>query len=233
MTTFTIIFSFIIIGLTGLCFWLPLKGGQKKLGVNISLFIGLIIILTLIGNFDFLIIFIWPLIIVFQIVFLTYWTFRNYKRPKTANISVILLTLMFFTIAIYPWIIDWTFSKKDAKEMLSWHKIELKDDFKIVKNESGGFTDYSHSFALKISKSDYNFIADKIRSSNKYLGLITDLSNQLPNADNKSTDTVSYETKSYIESEYYTKDKKEDSTFHFIIKLSKKERELYYFGINE
>ncbi len=233
MTPFIVISSLILFGLSGLCFWLPSRNGKKGFGLIISLSLGITIVWTLIWHLDFLVIFVWPLLFAFQFVFLIYWTLRSFKWPKTATLFTLVLTTILLLFAMQPWISDWIFSKNDVKKILHWHNIELKDDFKILKNESGGFRDYAHSFKLEISQSDYDRIADIMRSSNNYLGLITNLSGQLPHADYKSTDTINYETKNHIEREYYTDKKKEDGTFHFFIQLSKKERELNYFGINE
>jgi hypothetical protein len=233
MTPFTIISSLILFGLAFLCFWLPNKRGHREIGLIVSIILGLLIAGTLIGNFDFLVIFIWPLILAFQIVFISYWVFRLFGRKNLATITAIILTTGFLLIIMQPWITDWTFNKGDAREILSWHHIYLQEDFEIIENESGGFTDYAHSFTLKISESDYQRIARNIRDTKSFSGLITDLTKQLPMADFKSTDTVSYETQSYLEKEYYTQSKMEDGTYHFIFQLSKEDRELMYLGINE
>src|SRR5690606_20032123 len=172
-------------------------------------------------------------ILAFQIIFISYWTFRLFGRRNLGTITTIILTTGFLLFAMQPWINDWKFNKEDAQKMLSWHNIEFQDDFEILKNNSGGFSDYAHSFTLKISESDYLKIADNIRSSRDFSGLITDLTKQLPMADYESTDTTSYETENYLEREFYTKEKMEDGTYHFIFQLSKKNKELKYFGINE
>ncbi len=218
--------------MTGLCFWFPYKSGQKRVGQIASITLGLLIIWTLIGNLDFLVIFIWPSILAFQIIFLTYWAFRLFGHPKIGTFSVIVLTTSILLIAFQPWISDWTFNEKDAQKMLSWHNIILQDDFEVIENESGGFRDYAHSFTLKISESDFQKIADEIRSSNNFMGLITDLT-QLPMADYKSADTINYETENQLKREFYIKQKMEDGTYHFIFSLRKDQKELNYFGINE
>lgn len=233
MTPFTIIVSLVLLGLTGLCFWLPFKNGQKKLGLLVSLLLGLTIVWTLIGELDFLVIFIYPIIFAFQIIFLTYWIFRNFGRQKIGIVSATVLTVIFLLLAMQPWIVDWTFNEKDAREILSWQDIELKDDFEVIDNESGGFTDYAQSFTLKISQSDFDRIAKDIKSSKNFQRINTNSTSEIPSADYKSADTVNYETEYHIKREYYTDEKKEDGTFHFYLQLSKKERELNYFGINE
>jgi len=233
MTLFTIIFSSILILLTLLCFYLPYKNDRKNIGLFVSVILGIIITWTLIGKLDFLIIFIWPIILAFQIIFITYWSFRLFGKKKLGIIISSILTIGVVLFVMEPWITDWTFSKEDTRKMLSWHNIELKKDFKILKNESGGFTDYVHSFTLKISESDFNKISNEIRNSQSFKRVFTDFQKDFPTADYNSYDTINYENERYLKREYYTKEKKEDGTYHFVIQLSKKKKELYYFGINE
>jgi len=132
-----------------------------------------------------------------------------------------------------PWISDWTFNKRDAQEILTYHGFKLNDNFKIIRNESGGFRDYYHSFTIEISDSDYQTIAKTIRNSNNYQGLITDLTKQLPMAGYRTFDTVNYETNYHVEREYFSQQKMDDGTFHFHFQLSKTKKELSYIGSDE
>lgn len=233
MNSFMIISSLVLFGLTGLCFFLPYKSGQKMTGWIFSLVIGLLITLTLVGDLSFVLIFIWPLILCIQILFIVYWTFRLYGRKKTGSILTIVVAGIFTLIVLQPWISDWTFNKRSAQNILSYHGFMLTDDFEILKNESGGFRDYYHSFTIEISDFDYQTIAKKIRSSENYQGIITDLTKQLPMAGYKAYDTVNYETNYHVEREYYSKQKMDDGTFHFHFQLSKKKNELSYIGSDE
>ena len=95
MNSFYIISSLILFGLTGLCFWLPFKGGNKVTGLSVSIILGLLITLTLIGDLDFLVIFIWPIILAIQIVFISYWTFKVFNRKKIGTIFASILTIIF------------------------------------------------------------------------------------------------------------------------------------------
>lgn len=233
MAPVTILISLTLFGLTALCFWLPFKNGHKKLGSVVGLLLSLIIIWSFIEHLDFLVLFIWPLIIAFQIIFLTYWTFRNSGKQKIGVFLAVALIIMLIITILQPWVVDWTFSEEEAKEMLSWHGIELKDDFKIVENESGGFTDYVQTFTLELSKSDFNRVATDIRTSNNFIGFILESNNEWPSADYSTIDTVDYETTDFLKREYYTNEKKLDGTFHFYIDLIKSKRQLRYFAINE
>jgi len=233
MNSFYIISSLVLYGLSALCFFLPFKSGEKSTGLFVSLILGIIITLTLIGNLDFLVIFIWPFIFIIQIIFLIYWTFRLFGRKKAGSIVTLIITVFFLIIAMQPWISDWTFNKRDVKKILAYHGFELKDDFKILRNESGGFRDYYQTFTIKISYADYQQIAEKIKTSKNYLGLFTDSTKQLPMADFRNNDTVDFETNYHFEREYISKQRMDDGTYHFIFQLSKSNKELNYIGSNE
>lgn len=233
MNLFTVISSLVLFGLSALCFLFPYKSGHKTSGLIISLILGLIITLTLVSNLDFLVIFIWPIILVFQIVFIVYWLFRVYGKKRSGAISAMILAVIFILIAMQPWISDWTFNKKDVRKILLYHGLELKDDFKILQNESGGFRDYYQTFTIKISDGDYKQIASKIRSSKNYKGLFTDLTKQLPISDYKNHDTIDFETNYNYEREYWSKHAMDNGTYHFKFQLSKTEKRLNYIGSDE
>ncbi len=232
MNSFTIIVSLILYGLTFLCFFIPFKKGHRKTGYNVGGVLGVIITLTLIGNLDFLVIFIWPVIIMFQIIFLSYWAFIAFNRKKTGFVIATIQTIGFLLLIMQPWISDWTFSKKDATKILSFHNIKLKDDFKILKNEAGGFRDYYETFTLKLSDNDFNQISQSIMTSKNYKGYFTDYSN-LPTADYETADTIDFQTNNYFEREYWTKTKMENGTYHFRFQLDKQDKVLRYTGSDE
>jgi hypothetical protein len=132
-----------------------------------------------------------------------------------------------------PWISDWTFNKKDVRKILTSHNFELKDDFKILKNEAGGFRDYYETFTLKLSDNDFNRISNKIKTSKNYKGFFKDYSN-LPSLDYKTYDTlVDFETGNCFEREYCTSEKLENGTYHFTFQLDKQRKELSYIGSDE
>lgn len=232
MNAFTITVSIILYGLTFLCFFIPYKEGQHQTGYFTGGMLGLIITLTLIGNIDFLVIFIWPIIIMFQIIFISYWAFSAFNKKKTGLVISTILTVGFLFLIMQPWISNWTFSKKDATKILSFHNIELKDDFIILKNEAGGYRDYYETFTLKLSDNDFNRISQTIMTSKNYKGHFTDYT-KLPLADYKTTDTVDFETNNHFEREYWTNNKMENGTYHFRFQLDKKKKELSYIGSDE
>ncbi|MCC1485582.1 hypothetical protein [Winogradskyella immobilis] len=229
MNHFNIISSLILFGLSILCFWFPYKNENKKTGIVTGTILSLLIAWTILAELEFLIIFIWSFILTFQIIFLTYWIFRVFKRPKTGKYVSLLLTLGLILLFMSPWISDWTFSKNDARELLSEHNIELKDNFRILKNESGGFMDYAHTLKIQISESDKIRIAKEIRESKGFLEFI-DYKKDFPSANYETFEKLNYETENHLNREYWTKEPMEDGTSHFYFQLSKSENELQYIG---
>ena len=232
MNAFTIIASLILYGLTVLCFVIPFKKGQRLTGYIVGGTLGVLITLSLIGNLDFLVIFIWPIIIMFQIIFILYWAFSAFNKKKTGLVVAAILSIGFLFLIMQPWISDWTFSKKDVNKILSFHSVELKDDFKILKNEAGGFRDYYETFTLKLSDNDFNRITQTIKTSKNYKGYFKDYYN-LPTADYKSKDTIDFETDNHFEREYWSNSKMENGTYHFRFQFDKQNKELSYIGSDE
>jgi hypothetical protein len=232
MNSIQIIFSLIIIGLSFLCFWLPYKEGKKLTGIILGIFLGVIVTWTIIAELEFLVIFIWPFILAFQITFLSYWIFRVFKKVKTGIYISTILSIGFILLFMSPWISDWIFSKNDTRNLFAKHNLELKDDFKILKNTSGGFMDYYHILEIELSNRDYNLLKKEIIESRNYLGnLGNDWYSKRPEL--VKLDTMNYETKYNYIRDFSTKQKFEDGTFHFVFELSKSENKLKYIGSNE
>ena len=168
----------------------------------------------------------------FQIVFIVYWSLKVFNKKKLGKIIAAVLTIAFFLVIMQPWISDWMFDKDDVIKILSFHKFELKDDFKIVENEAGGFRDYYQTFTLKLSNNDFNQISKKIRTSKNYKGYFNNDLNVLF-TDHKLNDTIDFETENSYEREYWSSRSMENSTFHFTFQLDKKSKELSYIGSDE
>jgi len=233
MNPFTITLDLVLLGLAFICFWLPFKNGSKKTGITTGIVLSLLIILTLFSDNMFLLMFIWLVVIAFQLIFIGYWTAIHFGKKKLALIIAITLILSLVLLVLSPWIKDWTFSKNDVREILAKHNIELKDDFKIKDNESGGFLDYCHTFTLEISESDFIRISNQIKSYSSFEGYISDLSKQLPYANRETFDTVCYETEDFIDLEYFRREELRDGTYHFHVQLDKKNQNLIYIGCDE
>lgn len=219
------LFYTILYGLTFLCFLIPFKKGKQQIAYIISGLLAVLITLTLIINLDILTTFIWLIIIMFQIIFISYWTFRK--------VITIVLSFGFLLLIMSPWISDYTFNKKDAKKNLRLHNIELRDDFKIIMNESGGLMDYYERFTLQLSDNDFNRISQSIKTSKNYKGVFTNHAHFFLSTNYKMTDTLDFETDNYFEREYWTNTKMKNGTFHFRFELNKKTKELSYIGSNE
>ena len=232
MNSFTILFCLALYTLTFFCFFIPYKCGHKATGQATGLTLAIIITITLLGNLDFLIIFIYPIIVIFQLIFIVYWIFRLFDRKKAGLIITGFLIVCFLLILLQPWISDWMFNKKDARKLLLFHGIGLKDDFKILENESGGFRDFYETFTLKISDNDFNNISQKITTSKNYKGLFTDYT-KTPSADYQNFDTLDFETPNQFEREYFSKQKMSNGTYHFRFQLDKQSKELSYIGSDE
>lgn len=232
MNSFVIISYLVLYALTFLCFYIPISCGNKETGKLVGLILGVLITLLLIANADFPFIFILPLIFVFQIIFLIYWTLRKLGKQRTGKVLVYVLTTAFILLLMTPWIEDLTYSKKDVRTVLSFHNIDLKDNFKILKNESGGFRDFYETFTIKLSENDFNRISNMIKNSPHYKGYFKDYSNT-PALHYDGNETIDFETENFVEREYITDDKMNNGTYHFRFQLDKKDKELSYIGSDE
>ncbi|MDO9276392.1 MAG: hypothetical protein Q7T92_12690 [Lutibacter sp.] len=126
---------------------------------------------------------------------------------------------------------DNLFSKADAKEFLSEQKIELKDNFKILENDSGGFMDYYHKFELEISLEDKNLLIDKITSEQNYVDEVQNSFHLPDKADNRSkgdTITANYQTDWDYKTEIYYPNGKGYTPTYKIISISKNENKLTF-----
>lgn len=108
------------------------------------------------------------LLLIIGIIYLSYWIPKKFGKKKLGIIisrTLIIVTLIIFLLIVFD---DKIFLKSDARSYLSVQRIELKEDFKIKNNESGGFMDYYHKFELEISNNDKQRIVDQIKSANNY-----------------------------------------------------------------
>lgn len=197
-----------------LCLVIASYNNRNTLGGIVCIILCLILTINLANQNPFL----FPLVLffvsVFQLIFIFYWTLRYYNHKKIATIFVSFSMICMFFIIFQPWISDLLFNKNDVRNILIFHQIELKDDFKIIKNETDDFPDYYEMFTLKISNNDFDSISKKI----EFL--------------NSKKDTFKMDENA-LYYEYYSKNKLENGTYHFIIRLNKKKQELSYVGSDE
>ncbi|MDR2284442.1 MAG: hypothetical protein LBE37_14585 [Sphingobacterium sp.] len=233
MNPFTVTISLLLFGLTVFCFLLPFNAGKRQTANVVGLILTTVISLTLVGNLDLLVIFIWPIVLMFQFVFISYWSFNLFDRKKVGLFVALVLTGTFGLLILSPWISDWLFNKNDVRKTLSIHSIDLKDDFILLKNEAGGFRDYYEIFTLKLSNNDFDRIAVQIKNSANYKGIFKD-SSYLPFAEYSLLDTVDFETDNIMAREYWIdKTKMANGTYHFRFQLNKQKKELTYIGSDE
>jgi hypothetical protein len=222
----------ILFVLTFFCFWIPIKSGNKNTGKTVGIFLLIIIFLDIITSLDFLSLILYLFFISFSIIFITYWTLSYFKLKKTGIILTSILTVGLITLCLSPWISDWAFNQKDAKEILSQHGIELYDKIELLSNESGGFMDYYHIFEIKLSESDYQNVKNIITHDKNYIGdLEYNWWDKRPEL--RKLDTLNYENEYNYVRDYNEQGKMEDGTFHFVFELSKSDKTLKYIGSNE
>ena len=222
----------ILLILTFFCFWIPYKSGKENTGKTVGLFLLIIILIDIITTLDFLSLFLYFFFISFSIIFISYWTLRYFKLKKAGMITASILTIGFITLCLSPWISDWTFSESDAKKILSEHGIKLENEFELLSNESGGFTDYYHIFEIELSEPDYEKVKSIITKDKNYIGkLENNWWDKRPEL--RNLDTMNYENQYKYIRDYSKHGKMEDGTFHFVFELSKTRKTLRYIGSNE
>lgn len=116
----------------------------------------------------YLIPFIFLIAILITIIYLSYWIPKRLGNRKLGVIlsrGLIILTICY---CIFSFFEDKLFFNFNARNLLSEHDIFLVDDFKIIKNESGGIRDYMHVFELEISDADKLKLIDAVKTSNDY-----------------------------------------------------------------
>lgn len=108
------------------------------------------------------------------IILLLNYILKKAFNPKVGKlISFFLIFLYFFIFPLYLYFEDNFFTRNDAFKELYKNGIYLKNnDFEIIKNKSGGFTDYYHSFEVKLSDENYKHILRNLNESDEILTLI-------------------------------------------------------------
>ncbi len=214
------ILEFILLTLIFICFYLPYKKGNPKTAIITSVVLFSYFVLCEV-KFEaiFLIIFLFPLFL-FCIVFITYWLLNFLGLKKIGAFASIGLTIIFVLLSASPWIEDWLFSNKDAKEILLENDIYLSKDFEVISNEKGGMRDYFQTFTLKISDEDYNKIKKDILK--KSVGVYN------KRTSNQDSPNVFYENKNNFVIDKYKGSSNENEFSHIRIELNKEKKELYY-----
>jgi hypothetical protein len=109
------------------------------------------------------------LILFFGIPYLTYFIFKKLGKRKLGKTLGLGIFSLFVLLSIYVIFEDDFFFKSSARKELKELDLILKDDFQILKNESGGFNDYYHIFELKISDKDEKRLVENENLNSKVL----------------------------------------------------------------
>jgi hypothetical protein len=197
-----------------LCLVIASYNNRNTLGVTVCIVLCLILTICLTNQSPFLLPFVLFFVLVFQLIFIIYWTLRYYNHKKIALVFVSFSMICLLAIIFQPWISDLLFNKNDVRIILKFHQFKLKDDFKIIKNETEGLTDYYEMFTIKISNKDFDSISKKIEFFNSKKDTFTKVENAF-----------------YYE--YYSKNRMENGTYHFVVSLNKEKQELNYVGSDE
>lgn len=233
MNSFELSVSILLYVISILCILLPYSRGRKKTAyiVGSAMVAAITIELVFFPGFFAMI----PLIIIlmFQIVFISYWAFISMNMKRTGQVTAVILSVGFISLILSPWISDWMFSNNDVKRILSVHQIVLTDDFSILENEAFGLRDTYQTFSVHLSKQDFNRISHQIKTSKNFKGFFKN-NEPVPSASyDQPRDPVDFETDQHITREYWTNDVMEDGTYHFRFQLDKSSDNLDFTGSNE
>lgn len=94
------------------------------------------------------------LLLILGISFIVFFLFKRFGKEKLGRVIGIGLFIVSVLVTVYVVFEDAFFFKSTARKELQEMNIVLIDDFEIIDNETGGFTDYFHIFKLKISDKD-------------------------------------------------------------------------------
>ena len=168
--------------------------------------------------------------ILIGVLFLAYWIPKRLGKKKLGVVLFRSLIALIFCYILYSVFEDRFFFKFNARSLLLEHDISLTDNFRILKNESGGIRDYMHVFELEISGNDKSRLINIIKKSNDYKEEIKnnfDITKQLSRYSNAMI-IVNYQDRlNYIRVSYKTYRKGYAPTQDFI-KISKAGNILYY-----
>ena len=170
--------------------------------------------------------------IVVGLIYFVYWLPKRFGKRKLGLWLAGILTVGLITFILATVFEDKLFFKSDAKECLGEHKIELKDDFKIISNESGGFMDYFHKFELSISLEDKERIKTQILTSYNYQDSVQemfDIRQGKPRYRDRDTIfTANYQDEWNYIYDFYKPNKKGYTPIWDRISISKTENKLIY-----
>ena len=170
-------------------------------------------------------------LILIGIIYLGYWIPKKMGKRKMGILISRILAIGIVLVILSMVFEDNLFSKSDAKEYLAKQQIELKDNFKILENKSGGFMDYYHKFELEISDEDKNRLINQITSEQNYVDEIQNsfyLPEKAVNRYESDTITANYQTDWEYKTEIFYSNGKGYTPTYKIVSISKKENKLTF-----
>ena len=173
------------------------------------------------------------ILILIGIIYLSYWIPKKAGKRKLGIILSRILSIILVIIVLSFIFDDDLYSKSDAENALSEHKIQLIDNFKILSNESGGLRDYYHKFELEISDTDKMRLINQIKSAENFKESIQE-NFYLPETLNRYSGKLikaNYEDKFYFKTEYYKPNGNGIAPTYQIISISKTKNILRYENI--
>lgn len=174
---------------------------------------------------------IYSLIILAVIVLVTVGLFvisKKHKSKTGMGVSILLILLIGY-IFMTNYIDQWTFSKKDVLSDLSNVNIELKDDFKIIKNDVSGMSERLQHTALIISDEDRETIIEKIKNSGNFKSYAT--SEEIQNDSTRNSSGSTGEILNFKYPEFYsieTYKKIDDYPTRLALKIKENNDTLWY-----
>lgn len=109
------------------------------------------------------------IILLYGVPYLIFIVLKKLGKPKIGKIIGIVISTFFTFFTIYVVFEDYFFFKSSAHYELNQIDLVLNDDFEIIKNESGRFSDFYHIFELKISEQDVNRLTKNTKSKTKLI----------------------------------------------------------------
>ena len=171
---------------------------------------------------------------------LLYFIPKKLGKPKLGKYLVSNFGILILALSTYIIFEDYFFFKSDAEKFLSEQNFQLKNDFKIKKNESfSAIGDYYHTFTLDISENDRNRIIQEIKNSENFkkendTTIQHFLFQTKENEYTGSKIIQNYETQSAFIREYFQHSEKQGYAPTFRrISISKTENELIFEDIDE
>ena len=175
--------------------------------------------------------------IIVGLIYLAYWITKRLGKRKLGLWLSGLVTTGLVTLVITTVFEDKFFFKSDVNERLKEHNIELKDNFKIFSNESGGLMDYFHQFILTISATDKQRLIDQIKSADNDKEDVEEMFDIQSGKNRYSTkDTVftaTYQDKWNYIYEYYKPNKQGYRPTWDRVSISKTENKLTYERVSD